>query len=57
MGEENEVQLIPTLSDREEKNLLLKEYLKLEALHEQSRTRAEEAEARLKRLLRDSKVQ
>jgi hypothetical protein len=57
MGEENEVQLIPILSDREEKNLLLKEYLKLEALHEQSRTRAEEAEGRLKRLLRDSKVQ
>jgi hypothetical protein len=57
MGEDNEVQLIPTLSDREEKNLLLKEYLKLEALYEESRTRQEQAELRLKRLLRDSKTQ
>ena len=40
MGEENEVQLIPVLSDREEKNLLLKEYLKLEALYEHSKSRA-----------------
>jgi hypothetical protein len=29
MGEDTEVQLIPIMSDREEKNLLLKEYLKL----------------------------
>jgi hypothetical protein len=34
MGEDNDVQIISTLSDKEEKNLLLKEYLKLETLYE-----------------------
>ena len=57
MGEENDVQIIPILSDKEEKNLLLKEYLKLETLYEECRNKQELAETRLKRVLRDAKIQ